>query len=125
MGIDRDFDSLSDPKMFILLGGKDFNVARGIYSSKKELHNAVEYWMKEFPEQSLAHEEWEIDYKYEPFGWDWCYIAPNSSVKKLMAGGGMVPNKSWWGKNIVGVDWEEVAESDYEDEEADQYCAPI
>jgi hypothetical protein len=114
MGIDRDFDNLSNKKVFILLGGNNFNCPSGVYSSYSELRKGTEYWMEKFTDQSLAYQEWELDCQ-DQISWDWCYIAPNSSVKKLMSGGGMVPNKSWWGKNIVGVDWEEVAELDYSD----------
>jgi hypothetical protein len=63
----------------------------------------LDYWMKQFPNQSLPmrNGSW---CKYEPIGWEW-NIAPNSSINKLASGGGMVPDKSWWGKNIVGVEW--------------------
>lgn len=93
------------PKVYILFGGKDRSTSRGVYS-KDNLHLGVRYWMGIYPEETLAYEEWAVGYPQEPLGWEWCYISPNSNRDNLAAGGGLVPKKEYWGKNLVGVTWE-------------------
>jgi len=79
----------------------------GVYTDEQHLSDGVDYWMKErhYIDKTLAYQNWQEDYIYEAFGWEWCYIAPNASVKDLRKGGGTVPQKKWWGKNLVFADW--------------------
>lgn len=88
--------------MYVLMG-KDS--CRGVYDSKRKLREAVDYWMAEFPEDTLSYEEWDTNYILEPSSWGWCYIAPTSSIEELGKGGGHVPIMKFWGKNLAGVEW--------------------
>lgn len=72
----------------------------GILTSMKELEKAVDFWVKEIPDETLVYIVFEAN-KPDPDGWDWGYIAPNSIAKKLGAGGGPVPPKEFWGINLI------------------------
>ena len=72
-----------------------------VCSSKKKLGKAVDYWIDECPNFTLAYLAFEKNYFPEPLGWDWCYIAPNSNTEGLGAGGGSVPPKDFWATNLL------------------------
>jgi hypothetical protein len=91
--------------VYALQGGRRGNACRGVYSSLDQLKWGVELWMKERPLELLSYLEFRLDYAPEPYGWDWCYIPVHSQVKTLAKGGGNVPLKSYWGRNLVNVAW--------------------
>lgn len=89
--------------MFVLLaqGG----ACRGVYDSETSLRFGVDYWKERSPNQTMAFEVWETNKGSGPTMWDWAYIAPNSSHKKLRSGGGNVPDQSFWGQNLICLKW--------------------
>src|SRR5271154_1823511 len=94
--------------MYVLM---DKYACRGVYDSKSALQAGVDYWMKEFPKQTLVYEEWQANYIPEPFSWEWCYIAPGSKTTDLMKGGSSyIPSKRFRGLNLVNKKWAWVAE---------------
>lgn len=88
-----------------ILYGRDGAVC-GVYDSVTAMKAGVDYWMKAEPEYSLSHELWEMNDPNGAVEWEWCYIPLSANLAKLKEGGGNVPNKSYWGKNIVDTKWE-------------------
>lgn len=90
-------------KVFVLLHGTTSESdVRGVYSNHYQLKLGVEYWMKAHPEDTLYYQEWTIGYPQEPEEWEWCYIPTSSNYLDLASGGAEVPQKIYWGKNLVG-----------------------
>jgi len=77
----------------------------GVYDCKDKLYKGVDWWMKQNPNRILTYTEWVCNEFMSAEEWDWCYIPVGSDVKELAIGGGKVPRKSWWGKNLALVDW--------------------
>lgn len=107
-GIGNDNVIEEDPKLWILFGQED--ECRGVYTSEKALKAGVKYWMEVNPKETLAYQEWEANYPAEPNSWDWAYIAPDSIPYNLARGGGSVPQRIYWGKNLIGVIWNPIPE---------------
>jgi hypothetical protein len=77
---------------------------RGVYDEEKTLKIGVDYWSKKFPNETLVFEFWQTNKSAEPDMWDWVYISPNSNLEDLKSGGAdFLPNKEFWGKNLVGL----------------------
>jgi len=96
-----------------VLNGDD--AARGVYGSEEQLKLGVAYWMQERPTEILSYEEWVCGYPQEPEEWGWCYIPYGSDLQKLQAGGSAyIPKYSFWGTNLVGVDWEPMSHEEFD-----------
>lgn len=91
----------------------DGATVRGIHTSMNSLQKAVEHWMKIRPVETMWFEEWEIDALY-PDEWDWCYIPTTSNVQDLASGGGYVPQKKYWGINLVNIEWKRIPNEEME-----------
>jgi hypothetical protein len=93
--------------MYVLMG--DVRV-RGVYDTEDALKRGVDYWMAQFPNETLSYEEWDVNYIVEPSSWDWCYIAPKAKTVDLMAGDSLyIPSKRFRGVNLVGIKWARVS----------------
>lgn len=92
--------------IWILLG-KEGDV-KGAFLSEKDLKDGVDYWMKLNPNETLSYSEWTANYPAEPNSWEWAYIAPDSIPYALASGGGSVPQRHYWGKNLIGVIWDKI-----------------
>jgi hypothetical protein len=77
----------------------------GVYSSLDNLRKGVDHWREFDPKICLAYLEWELNYAAEPNCWGWAYIPVNSRMATLKSGGGSVPQRVFWGKNLIGVEW--------------------
>jgi hypothetical protein len=77
----------------------------GCFDSKEQLTEAVDYWMKEYPERTLTYEEWIKNDFSGAVSWDWCYIPFGSSVEDLESGGGEVPDLKFFGDNLLKIEW--------------------
>ena len=107
MGIDRDFDSLKDKEVYYLFD-RVLNVCLGIFTNEKELCAGVDYWSKKHPTRTICYEVWEVNCPAKPLQWEWAYIAPNEVDYIIYLGecGNSIPTSFWWGRNLIGVDWE-------------------
>jgi hypothetical protein len=94
--------------VWVLFGEED--ACKGVYLSEKDLKEGVDYWMKLNPKETLSYQEWQANYPYEPNSWDWAYINPDSVPHTLASGGGSVPQRMYWGKNLIGVIWNAIPE---------------
>ncbi len=93
---------IKNNEVYVLLTQQK-NIVRAVCTSERNLHKAVDYWMKECPSQTLAYLLFEKNYLPEPLEWEWCYIAPKSRASLLKRGGGTIPPKCFWGINLVGI----------------------
>jgi len=100
---------MSKKRAFYVLIGES-NACRGMYTSMKKLRDGVNYWMCLFPNEVLSHQEWAANYAPEPNSWEWCYIPHGSVPHKIAQGGASVPQRKFWGTNLVGVKWEPIPE---------------
>lgn len=98
-----------DPTVWAL-HERDSNECRGIYTSESELKDGVKYWILQRPNENLYYAEWTINYAPEPNSWEWAYIVEGSNPHDLASGGGSVPERHFWGKNLVGVLWTAIPE---------------
>lgn len=51
---------------------------RGVFSSKEELSKGVDYWVREFPCETLSWIKWEMN-QLDPRGWSYAYISSNDA----------------------------------------------
>lgn len=77
------------------------NICHGVYTSLKQLHKGVDYWIKINSNKILHYNEYKANYALEPLSWDWAYIPIETEISRLTAGGGSAPSKKYFGKNIV------------------------
>lgn len=80
------------------------NVCCGVYSSFKMLKVGVDYWRKSLPEETLSYKIWELNCEHR-FEWDWAFIPKTEKKANLTTGGGAVPAKKFWGRNLIGIEW--------------------
>ena len=81
----------------------------GIYTSLDALRRAVHSYIEFSPSDILLYELWESNELESLNEWDWCYI-PNHSNPIELVRIGSVPDRVYWGKNLVSVDWEPLPE---------------
>lgn len=81
-------------------------VSCGAYSSKEKLSKAVDTFKLKFPHHPLVYQCWKLDQPSEAIDWDWCYIPSSYDPRMLIMEHSIVPNSSFFGKNLVGVNWE-------------------
>lgn len=83
-----------------------------VLNSLKELSTAVDVYIKYFPNSIFVHHV--IDGE-ETIFWDWCCIPFNADNTVLSAGGGSVPKKLYWGKNLVNNELDDNDVIEYEE----------
>ena len=99
-----------EPKIMYVLQDND-DVVYGVYDSLSTLRMGVDHCMRDNQgSKTLAWTSWEVNYPFEPDGWEWAYIAPDSDPEKLAVGGGSVPMKKYWDTNLVNIKWEPMPE---------------
>lgn len=83
-----------------------------VCSSKEELATLATLQIQKSPEVLLSMEEWALDKLEAIRTWDWVYIPEKGySVTRLSAGGGEVPQKKYWGHNLLTLP--EVSDPEY------------
>ena len=102
---------MSEVTLLWMLLGRD-GECKGIYTSEQSLKDGVEYWMLIAPNETLSWQEWDANYAPEPNSWDWAYIEPGALPYNLAQGGGSVPVRSYWGKNLIGLEVPRIPEWD-------------
>lgn len=94
-------------KIWILYGDND--ICMGVYTSMRALKKGVDYWIKEEPNTTLTYTEWKANFGIEPECWEWVYIPKKETLNKLRSGGSdYIPERKYWGKNLVGIKWNSI-----------------
>jgi hypothetical protein len=88
---------------------EDDRMCRGIYDSEDSLKKGVDYWIDFDAHRNcpltMSYELWELNKPEEPLEWEWAFIQTDDSITQLSAGGGSVPKREFWGKNLIGTKW--------------------
>lgn len=79
------------------------NHIRGMYTSKKKLAEGCAQGIVASPLEIFYWERWKINDFEGVMLWEWAYIPVEADVNILKYGGGWVPIKSYWGRNLVGL----------------------
>ena len=118
---------LSSDEVFVLLQGTwddshhDYgivdNFVVGVFTDVNELLKAVDKKAKELNKEKtdgvLHYRICEKEKLDGVLSWDWVFIPVHAHPAFLSAGGGPVPKRNFWGKNLLKEQWYTLDDEDF------------